>query len=137
MRLAAFRRSRYHTAMFRKESKPTVEETSADTVVNAGTAVTGNLVVAGSLRFDGRLSGALEVSGSLFVGSTGEIDAEVRALEARVKGVIRGNLRARESVELLRGARLEGDVYARAFRIEDGAVFQGNCYMGDSWTELG
>lgn len=121
--------------MFRKESKPTKAETPADTMINEGTKLEGSLSVAGSLRINGRLEGSLEVAGLLLVGQAGEILADVRAHEARVQGIIRGNLRVRESVELLPGSRLEGDVYARAFRIEDGAVFQGNCFMGDAWVD--
>jgi cytoskeletal protein CcmA (bactofilin family) len=37
---------------------------------------------------------------------------------------------AKGKVVLQRGARLEGDVSAATFKIEDGAFFQGNCAMG-------
>ncbi len=121
--------------MFRRESKAVVEEKAlADTVVSAGAKFEGTLNVEGSLHFDGRLEGSLVVSGPLMIGKSAHLTAEVRAHEARIAGHVKGNVRARESVELLAGSRLEGDVYARAFRIEDGAVFQGNCFMGETWS---
>ena len=120
--------------MFRREAKPAPVERPADTVVNAGTRLEGNLLVEGSLFLDGRVEGSVCVTGALTVGKAGQILADVRANEARIAGHIRGTVKARETVELLAGSRLEGDVYARAFRIEDGAVFQGNCFMGDGWS---
>lgn len=83
---------------------------------------------------DGKIVGSLNVNGLLYVGASADIKAEVEAVQARVAGKIRGNLKARESVELLEGSRLEGDVFTKCFRIEDGAFFQGNCHMGEAWV---
>ncbi len=54
----------------------------------------------------------------------------VRGERARVAGKVEGPVKVRDSLELQQGARLHGDVYARSFRIQDGAIFQGNCHMG-------
>ena len=121
--------------MFQKNQKRDVNSESTDTVVSSGTTLEGKLQVEGSLRIDGRMDGSLTVNGLLLVGAGAEIRADVEAHEARVAGKIRGNLKARESVELLQGSRLEGDVFTKCFRIEDGAFFQGNCHMGEAWRE--
>ncbi len=122
--------------MFQKnQRRESVEQQAADTVVSAGTRMEGKLQVQGSLRIDGQLDGSLTVHGLLLVGAGAEIRADVEAVDARIAGKIRGNLKARESVELLQGSRLEGDVFTKCFRIEDGAFFQGNCHMGETWVE--
>jgi cytoskeletal protein CcmA (bactofilin family) len=121
--------------MFNKNQKREALELPTDTIVSAGTSLEGKLAVEGSLRFDGRLEGSLNVKGLLLVGVEADIQADVEAGTARVAGKIRGNLKARESVELLQGSRLEGDVFTKCFRIEDGAFFQGNCHMGEAWVE--
>ncbi len=121
--------------MFRVNQKREPLETSADTVIGNGSVFDGQLQVEGSLRVDGKLTGNLAVNGLLIVGPGAEIRADVEAGEARIAGKIRGNLKAKENVELLAGARLEGDVYTKCFRIEDGAFFQGNCHMGEAWIE--
>jgi len=118
-----------------KNQKREGSDRTADTVVSSGTSVEGKLRVEGNLLLDGKLEGTLSVNGRLEVGATAEIRADVDAVEARVAGRIRGNLKARESVELLQGSRLEGDVFTKCFRIEDGAFFQGNCHMGEAGTE--
>jgi cytoskeletal protein CcmA (bactofilin family) len=117
-----------------KNQRREVAEEAADTVVGSGTKVEGKIRAEGTFRIDGRLDGHLQVNGLLLVGADAEIHAEVEAVTARVAGKIHGNLRAKESVELLQGSRLEGDVFAKCFRIEDGAFFQGNCHMGESWV---
>jgi cytoskeletal protein CcmA (bactofilin family) len=123
-------------AIFGKSQPPRREsaETAADTVVSVGTVCEGKMVIEGSARIEGRIVGSLRVGGLLVVGAGAEVDADVEAGEARVLGTIRGNLKARESVELLEGSRLEGDVFTKCFRIEDGAFFQGNCHMGEAWV---
>jgi len=121
--------------MFQKNARRENTDVSADTVISAGTSIDGDVLVEGSVRIDGHLAGKLNVNGLLFVGPQAEIKADVDTLQARVAGRILGNLRARDSVELLQGARLEGDVFTKCFRIEDGAFFQGNCHMGEAFTE--
>ncbi len=121
--------------MFKGNQKREPMDAAADTIIGNGAVIEGQVQVEGCLRVDGRLVGSLTVNGLLVVGSAAEIRADVEASEARVAGTIRGNLRARESVELLQGARLEGDVFTKCFRIEDGAFFQGNCHMGEAWIE--
>ena len=121
--------------MFGRNQREEIRDDTADTIVNAGTRLDGDLVVEGSLRIDGTLEGSLIVRGLLIVGSSAVIEADVVAGEARVAGKIKGNLKAKESVELLQGSRLEGDVFTKCFRIEDGAFFRGNCHMGEAWTQ--
>ena len=122
------------TAMFGRPGPQSQRETAqvpADTVLGAGTVFEGQLTVEGSARIEGRVTGVVKVSGLLVVGAKAEIQAEVDAGEARVAGIIRGNLRAREVVDLLEGSRLEGDVYTKCFRIRDGAFFHGESHMGE------
>lgn len=117
-----------------KSPKREVSEVAADTIVSSGTTLEGTIRAEGTMRIDGRIEGRVVVNGLLLVGAGAEIQAEVEAVQARVAGKIRGNLKARESVELLEGSRLEGDVFTKCFRIEDGAFFQGNCHMGEAWA---
>ena len=69
---------------------------------------------------------------SHYKASSGSTNEAYRNGEA---GIIRGNLRAREVVDLLDGSRLEGDVYTKCFRIRDGAFFQGESHMGEVFAD--
>ena len=59
------------------------------------------------------------------------MSAKISANSVIVAGRVKGRIWAKEKVVLQRGSRLEGDVHATVFKIEDGAFFQGNCAMGD------
>jgi cytoskeletal protein CcmA (bactofilin family) len=97
--------------------------------------VSGVLRVNGSLRLDGEVEGQIFVTDNLVVGSNGSLKAEIQTGSAVVAGRVKGRIRAKGRVELQKGARLEGDVHASAFKIEDGAFFQGNCVMGEKSVE--
>jgi cytoskeletal protein CcmA (bactofilin family) len=111
-------------------SKPPTEKST--TIIGRGTSFNGALKVNGSLRVDGALEGQVEVSDTLTVGTSGVLKAEVVAQSAIVAGRITGSIRAQGKVVLEKGSRLDGDVHASAFKIEDGAFFQGKCSMGQA-----
>jgi len=121
--------------MFKKEER-TIEVSRSDgaattTIVGHGTRFNGVLKVEGSLRVEGELEGEVHVSQGLVVGTGGVIKAELAVDSAVIAGRVVGQLRAKGKVLLQRGSRMEGDVHASTFQIEDGAFFQGNCTMGE------
>jgi len=103
---------------------------SHDTVVGTGCRINGDLVVRGSVLVRGEVEGAIRATEDVEIELGGRVHGEISGERARVAGKIEGHVKVRDSLELLQGARLEGDVFARSFRIQDGAVFQGNCHMG-------
>ena len=120
------------TAMFKKEERGAIRPApeKSTTIIGGGTHFNGVLRVNGSLRVDGEVEGQIQVTECLTVGSTGVLKAELAAETAIVAGRIKGRVWAKGKVVLQRGSRLEGDVNAATFKIEDGAFFQGNCAMG-------
>lgn len=103
-----------------------------NTFIAEGTRFQGSIEVRGNLRIDGQVEGSVESTGSVFVGEPAIVNADVQAREATVAGRLRGRVVGLERVALLPGCRLEGDVHAMSFKIEDGAYFHGNCVMGES-----
>ena len=118
--------------MFKKEERSPVRsaQDKSTTIIGGGTHFNGVLRVNGSLRVDGEVEGQVQVTECLTVGATGVIKAELAVDSAVIAGRIKGRVWAKGKVVLQRGARLEGDVSASTFKIEDGAFFQGNCAMG-------
>jgi cytoskeletal protein CcmA (bactofilin family) len=120
--------------MFGKENKEEVRPAPDrnTTIIGNGACFNGVVRVNGSLRIDGEVEGQLQVTEAVTVGPTGVVKAEISANSAIIGGRIKGRIWAKEKVVLQRGSRLEGDVHAALFKIEDGAFFQGNCAMGDA-----
>ena len=119
-------------AMFgRQKETGAPSDTRINTVIGEGTLMTGTLRVEGSLLVNGEFEGTLTATESAIIGKTGSVRAGIHAREILVAGKVRGKVVAKDRVELQTGARLEGDVLAKSFMIEEGVFFQGNCSMGD------
>ncbi len=118
--------------MFGRRQQQEIRGSAADSVISAGTELEGRFEARGRVAIDGQVKGSILVEGNLLIGAEAVVEADVQAANIEVAGVIRGNVVARETLSLLPGSRLEGDVFTQCFRIEDGAIFKGNCHMGET-----
>jgi cytoskeletal protein CcmA (bactofilin family) len=90
----------------------------------------------GTLRINCHLKGVLPSGpGTLIVGEGGRCDADARVRVALIKGVVNGNLRASELIEIDSEARVVGNLEAPSITIGPGAVFEGNCHVLPQPTE--
>lgn len=98
--------------------------------VGNGTVLTGETSFQAMLRIDGHLTGRVtSESGTLIVGSTGKVDANIAVAAAIVSGTVNGDIVATEKLELGRTARVVGNIQTPRLVIEDGAIFEGGCTM--------
>lgn len=98
--------------------------------VGAGTVLTGETSFQAMLRVDGHLTGRVSSeSGTLIIGSSGRVDADIIVSAATVGGTVNGDIVATEKVELGRTARVVGNIQTPRLVIEDGAIFEGSCSM--------
>ena len=98
--------------------------------VGHGTVLTGETSFQAMLRVDGHLTGRVtSENGTLIVGSTGRVDANIMVAAAAINGTINGDIIALEKVELGRTARVVGNIQTPRLVIEDGALFEGSCTM--------
>lgn len=96
---------------------------STFSVLGADMAIKGNVTASTDLHIDGKVEGDVTCS-SLVQGETGEIVGAVKAESARLAGIVRGSISARELV-ILKSARIHGDVHYDALTIEQGAQVDG------------
>ncbi len=94
----------------------------------------GQLSFQGTIRIDGRYKGTISVDGTLIVGPTGEVNAEISASNMIVSGAITGNLTAEKNIEVHACGKVYGNLTAPTVTIHDGAVFQGHCHTGEKNT---
>lgn len=98
--------------------------------VGHGTTLTGDTNFQMMLRVDGHLSGSLSSDGgTLIVGSTGQLDANVNVGVANINGTVQGDVIATERIQLGRTARVVGNIATPKLLIEEGAIFEGSCSM--------
>ena len=107
-----------------------IKEGTLSGFVGSGTQLTGETTFKAMLRVDGHLSGKISSSsGTLIVGATGKIDANVEVAVAVVHGVVNGDIIASQRLELGRAAKVNGNIQTPSLVIEQGAVFEGTCKM--------
>src|SRR6201998_3177883 len=85
--------------------------------------ITGNE----DLQIDGSVEGLIQLDErKLTVGSTSKVTADVIAREVVVYGNVKGNLRAKDRIEIKKDGSVVGDLTTSRIMIEDGAYFKGS-----------
>ncbi len=98
--------------------------------VGHGTILTGETNFQAMLRIDGHLTGRVtSENGTLIVGSTGQVDANIMVAAASINGTVNGDIIATEKLELGRTAHVIGNIQSPRLVIEDGAIMEGSCSM--------
>lgn len=95
------------------------------TTLSEDTEFSGNLKFERALKIEGKFKGDLTSNGTLIVGKTGQVEAEIKVGAIIVEGKIAGNITAAELVDLRSTAQVMGDVTAGKIKIEEGVVFVG------------
>jgi cytoskeletal protein CcmA (bactofilin family) len=88
--------------------------------------IKGEITGSEDLQIDGIVEGPISLSGhELTVGSTAQLNSEIRASEVVVYGKVVGNVHARGRVEITKDGSITGDISCARISIEDGAYFKG------------
>lgn len=87
----------------------------------------GDLKFYGTARIEGRVKGNITGEGTLELGKTSKIEADIHASHIIIQGEIRGNIFAEEKIEIKAASKVFGNIEAPVLTLEAGAAFQGNC----------
>jgi cytoskeletal protein CcmA (bactofilin family) len=99
-----------------------------ETVIGSSSTLYGELRSQADVRIDGTFEGTLEIEGNVLVGETGKINADIHARNVSVAGAVRGDISGKK-VQLLRTARVWGNISALAITTEEGAFIDGKLTM--------
>ncbi len=97
----------------------------------------GVLSAKGSLRVEGVVEGDITDAVSVEIGKKGRVKGNIAAETLSVAGQVDGDVVCSRSVELLAQSRLSGNIRTARLRIEEGALFDGNCAMSGFVEEGG
>lgn len=109
-------------------SLPPRQPIGFETVIGSNTTLLGELRSQSDVRIDGTFEGTLEIEGNVLVGETGKINADIHAKNVSVAGAVRGDISGKK-VQLLRTARVWGNISATAITTEEGAFIDGKLTM--------
>ena len=110
----------------RKKQPPTAK---IETLIGPGTRVEGNLIVTGGVHLEGYVKGNVTAgpdgTAVLSIGPQGVVEGIVEVPRVVVHGEVRGDIRARDKVDLGAGARVSGNVSYGVIEMAAGAMIQG------------
>ena len=114
-----------------------VDDISINTIIGKGSAISGNMKVNGFIRIDGDIDGNLETDGNVIVGENARIRGDLTAKSVIIGGIIKGNIKASESVKILAEAAVIGDVLSRKVQVDGSAIIHGHCISIKDEAEYG
>jgi cytoskeletal protein CcmA (bactofilin family) len=102
---------------------------SAAGYLDHGTKISGKLRFDGPARIDGTIDG--EVDGKeITIGESAVVTAQIRADSIVVCGKVKGEITATQKIEIHPTAKIVGNITAPKLIIHEGAIFEGQCSMG-------
>ncbi|HEX9982830.1 MAG TPA: polymer-forming cytoskeletal protein [Thermoanaerobaculia bacterium] len=99
--------------------------------LDRGSAFKGELEFEDTMRIDGKFNGRISSKNELIVGESAHIEGDIHVGRIAISGTVVGKIVADQKVEIHRNGKVYSDIDTPALVIEEGAIFQGNCVMGE------
>lgn len=92
----------------------------------------GEIIFRDMVRVNGHVAGTIySKTGTLIVDQSARIEANLDVAVAVIAGTVKGDIIARERVELGPASKIYGNIWTRSLVIKNGAIFEGVCRMLD------
>lgn len=104
------------------------KEPDMEVVIGPQSGVKGEITSKGTVRIDGSFEGNVTAE-SFIIGESGAVIGDVSVKKCIIGGMITGNIRASECVEIRQSGKICGDIYAVRITMAEGAKFDGHSYM--------
>ena len=111
-----------------------VKDSAADStsLLSKNVKIEGEIQGPENFHVEGYIKGSIKLSGDIFVGNTGIVEADVEAKNIVIQGEVTGNVFAHKQLEIHPSGKLIGDCSAASNDIKEGAVFEGRSNMINS-----
>lgn len=98
----------------------------------------GEVTGSQDLVIEGTFEGILHLDeGKLTIGTTGRVTADIVASEVVVWGRVKGNVRAKNRIEIKKNGSVTGDLTTQQIMIEVGAIYKGSIETENDAAEKG
>lgn len=115
--------------MFKRNRPNQTKSESIDTLIGRSTRISGDVVFDGGFHLDGQVTGNVRAETGapavLSVSEHGCIEGSVEVAHVILNGTVKGDIVARERVELGAKARVNGNVYYGVIEMAMGAEING------------
>ncbi len=99
--------------------------------LDVGTSFEGKVSFSGTVRVDGHFKGDAIAEGTLVIGESGTVEADLSVRGLIVRGSIRGKIVAKELVEIGPAASVEGVIHTPKLVVHEGARIEAKVEMGE------
>ena len=108
-----------------------VKDSAADStsLLSKNVKIEGEIIGPENFHVEGYIKGSIKLTGDIFVGNTGIVEADVEANNIVIQGEVTGNILAHKQLEIHPSGKLIGDCSAASIDIKEGAVFEGRSNM--------
>ncbi len=97
-----------------------------------GSKIVGDMVTASNLRIDGEVIGNISCPSKIVIGKNGSVQGEIVCADADIEGEVVGIIKVDNLLALKSTSKISGEINAGKLFIEEGAMFDGTCVMGNS-----
>lgn len=104
-------------------------------IIGPGMKVVGNCVSEGTLRIDGEVEGSISAGKAVVVGKDSVIVGDITTQDAVIGGRVKGRIVAESRLELQATCVIEGEVFAKRIKLEEGGQVFGTIQMGEDLVE--
>lgn len=113
------------------------KEEVTEKVLDVDASIQGTIVFKDpvNLRVNGEFEGKLEARGSLTIGETAHVKANITGEKVTIAGRVTGNVTATESLTVIAPAKIYGDIVTPSLSVSEGALIEGRLRMGLSGTQ--
>ena len=97
--------------------------------ISAGTVIKGEIQSPYDIRIDGTFEGRVQTKGRVVIGESAFVKGDVICENADLWGKVEGNLYVKDTLSLMEGCSMEGNLHVKRLSVELGSTFNGNCRM--------
>ncbi len=97
--------------------------------INDDTDFKGTLKYKNPVEISGKFKGDIMADSILIITEEAYVEANVKVNVLVLAGTLRGEVEAREKVDILPTGKLYGNITTAKLRIADGVIFDGTCKM--------
>ena len=97
--------------------------------ISAGTIIKGEIVSPSDIRIDGTFEGKIQTKGRVVVGETALVKGDIICENIDLWGKVNGNVYVKDTLALMEGCHVDGNLNIKRLSVELGATFNGNCRM--------
>lgn len=97
--------------------------------ISSGTIIKGEILSPYDIRIDGTFEGKVQTKGRVVVGETAFIKGDIICENIDLWGKVDGNLFVKDTLSLMEGCSVNGNLNVRRLSVELGSTLNGNCRM--------